>query len=82
MIAVNVKPLGLPASFRYFFACFKFCVGQIADTGVVAYGPSGTGPTTLPCPKTASWRICLRFVAQAIARRAFTLARIPFLSCS
>src|ERR1700722_5680188 len=82
VMAVNEKPLGLPAAFRYFLACFRFCVGQIADTGDVAYGPSGTGPTTVPCPKTESCRICWRFVAHAMARRAFTFDRIPFLSCS
>src|ERR1700685_406370 len=82
VIAVNEKPLDLPANFKYFFACFRFCVGQIEDTGFEAYGPSGTGPTTLPLPKTASWRICLRFVAHAIARRASLFDKTPFLSCN
>src|SRR5580704_1918853 len=82
VIASNVKPLDLPAFFRYILANLSFVVGQTDETGLVAYGPSGTGPTTLPSPKTASWRICLRFVAQAIARRAFLFARIPCLSWS
>ncbi len=47
VIAVNVKPLAWPPAFRYFLALAKFCVGQIADTGFEAYGPSGTGPNDL-----------------------------------
>src|SRR5581483_2917059 len=45
VIAVNENPFGLPAFCRYDFACVRFGVGQTFDTGVDAYGPSGTGPT-------------------------------------
>src|SRR5579871_1467950 len=69
IIAVNVKPFGLPAFWRYDFALEMFCVGQTTEMGFDAYGPSGTGPTTFPWPSTALVSTAWRLRAHAIARR-------------
>src|SRR4051794_17144517 len=69
VIAVNEKPSEFPAFCRYALAWSRFGVGQIAETGLVAYGPSGTGPTGLPWPSTALLTTCWRSRAQAIASR-------------
>src|SRR5262249_38130499 len=53
VIAVNVNPPGLPAFWRCDLAIEMFCVGQTAEIGSEAYGPSGTGPMTFPWPSTA-----------------------------
>ena len=58
VIAVKEKPLGPPAFFKYLRADTRLGVGQTAETGLEVDGPSGTGPTTCPWPKTESLSTC------------------------
>src|SRR5215471_20257026 len=69
VIAVNVKPPGLPAFLRYDLAVEMFCLGQTAEIGFEAKGPSGTGPMTFPWPSTELVRTAWRSSAHAIASR-------------
>ncbi len=82
MIAVKLKPLLIPALARYCAACARFCVPQVPAAGLGAYGPRGTGPTTLPWPSAALAKMSVRLSAQPMASRALALASGPVRSCS
>ena len=82
VMAVKEKPDGSPAALSSLRALARFWVGHSAEIGRGANGPTGTGPMRSPCPKTASWTICLRLRAHASARRLSTLASGPLWSWS
>src|SRR5581483_1249988 len=82
VMAVKVKPAGLPAFLRYDLARLRLGLAHTAETGCEANGPRGTGPTTLPAPNTESFTTVWRLMAQDMASRLSALASGPVLSWS